>query len=108
MVIKMRVFSVKLLGALLLLPSCLCVSAELEKSNIKAQKAKPIIIQSQVKGSQEQSKVIYIMPWQGIDKPISITTHQRERVLPTFKPINPTLFRKQVDHFYHKNKTLKK
>lgn len=101
----MRIFSVKQLGALLLLPSCLCVSAELEKSNVKA---KPVIIQSQVKGSQEQPKVIYIMPWQGIDKPISITKHQRDRVLPTFKPINPALFRKQVDHFYHKNKALKK
>lgn len=59
----------------------------------------PLIIQSQVKGSQEQPNVIYIMPWQGIESPITIENNKRKITLPTFKPVNPNVFKAQVALF---------
>lgn len=70
--------------------------SEVNKNNKNA----PLVIESQVKGSQEQPKVIYILPWQGISKPININKEQGKTVLPTFEPINPKQFRKQV-RAYH-------
>ena len=78
----------------------------LAEEQSKAVTKSPLIINSQVKGSQEQPKVIYIMPWQGINEPISIKQHQRQTRLPSFKPIHPKTFRKQVTQFHLKNKTL--
>ncbi len=63
----------------------------------------PLVIKSQVKGSQEQPNVTYIMPWQGIEKPISIEGNRQKIVLPHFKPINPKLFKKQAKLFYKVN-----
>jgi hypothetical protein len=72
------------------------------KKNSISKKA-PLVINSQVKGSQEQPNVIYIMPWQGIDNPISIEGNTQKIVLPHFKPINPKSFKKQVKVFYKVN-----
>ena len=69
---------------------------------------KPLVIQSQVKGSQEQPNVIYIMPWQGIENPISIENNQRKISLPTFKPVNPKTFKAQVALFAAKHPANKK
>jgi len=71
-------------------------------SNKEEKKAAPLIIQSQVKGSQEQPKVIYIMPWQGVDKVIEVKGKQRTIKLPHFKPISPRDFREQVRSFTNK------
>jgi len=60
---------------------------------------KPVVIQSQVTGSQEQPKVLYIMPWQGITHPININNQDMQLTLPEFKPINPKIFRQQVKDF---------
>ena len=60
----------------------------------------PVVIESQVKGSQEQPKVIYILPWQGIDTAISIDGDNQKIVLPHFKPINPKAFKQQTRRFY--------
>lgn len=62
-------------------------------------KKAPLIIQSQVKGSQEQPNVIYIMPWQGVDEVIEVQGKDRTIELPHFKPINPRDFREQIRRF---------
>ncbi|MCW8864471.1 MAG: hypothetical protein OQK22_06240, partial [Colwellia sp.] len=54
-------------------------------------------------GSQEQPNVIYIMPWQGIETPVSIEGNKQKIMLPQFKPINPKLFKKQATLFYNLN-----
>lgn len=61
-----------------------------------------LVIQSQVKGSQEQPNVIYIMPWQGVDKVIEVKGKKRTISLPNFKPINPRDFKEQVRLFANK------
>jgi len=74
--------------------------------NTKVKKLKPkiikapLVIESQVKGSQEQPKVIYITPWQSNDKSISIKVTQQQYLLPSFKPINPKKFREQVSAYH--------
>jgi len=79
-----------------------------ESENKKIQKnKKPLIIQSQVKGSQEQPNVIYIMPWQGVENPITINGNKRQIVLPQFKPINPKVFKAQVTRFHSQNSAVK-
>ena len=60
----------------------------------------PVVIETQVKGSQEQPKVIYIMPWQGIETPVIIDTDNPKITLPNFKPINPKQFKQQSALFY--------
>lgn len=82
------------------------VAMEAKKAN--PSKKAPLVIKSQVKGSQEQPNVIYIMPWQGIENPISIEGNKQKIVLPDFKPINPKLFRKQAALFYQVNPTKQK
>jgi len=84
----------------LVLISSSVMSEEVNSQNTKEKKkAAPLIIQSQVKGSQEQPKVIYIMPWQGVDKVIAVKGKQRSIKLPHFNPINPRDFREQVRFF---------
>ncbi len=63
-----------------------------------------VMIESQVKGSQEQPNVIYIMPWQGAFQPVSINDNQQQVVLPQFKPITPKTFKKQLSHYYQQQK----
>ena len=61
----------------------------------------PLVIESQVKGSQEQPNVIYIMPWQGIATPIIVVGNKPKVTLPSFKPINPKVFKRQSAIFYN-------
>ena len=70
---------------------------------IHTSKKDPLVIESQVKGSQEQPKVIYVMPWQNIENPIIIEGNNQKIILPDFKPINPKTFKKQSMHFYKVN-----
>ena len=70
-----------------------------KSSNSRASKPEPLIIQSQVKGSQEQPNVIYIMPWQGVDQVIEVKGKTRTIKLPHFSPINPKVFKEQVRFF---------
>ncbi len=81
-------------------------------TNLQAQKVNtvktPLVIESQVKGSQEQPNVIYIMPWQGINNPILIEGHNQKIITPNFKPINPKIFKQQAEHFYNLNVKNKK
>lgn len=60
---------------------------------------KTLTIESKVTGSQEQPKVLYIMPWQGIANPISIKDKNTQLAMPEFKPINPKKFKKEVREF---------
>jgi len=62
-------------------------------------KTKTLTIESKVTGSQEQPKVLYIMPWQGIANPITIKDKKLQLAMPEFKPINPKVFRKEVRDF---------
>ena len=60
---------------------------------------KTVTIESKVTGSQEQPKVLYIMPWQGIANPITIKDQKTQLTMPEFKPINPKVFKKEVRDF---------
>lgn len=66
----------------------------------------PLIIQSQVKGSQEQPNVIYIMPWQGVDQIIEVKGKERTIKLPKFSPIHPEVFKEQVRFYANKQKAV--
>lgn len=70
-------------------------------------KAAPLVIQSQVKGSQEQPNVIYIMPWQGVNQVIEVKGKTRTISLPNFKPINPKVFKEQVRSFANRQLAVK-
>lgn len=70
-----------------------------EVSSKSKANTKPIMIESKVKGSQEQPKVLYIMPWQGITDPIDIENNGMSLILPEFRPINPKTFQKEVRAF---------
>lgn len=67
----------------------------------------PIVIQSQVKGSQEQPNVIYVMPWQGVEQIIEVKGKERTIKLPTFSPIHPKAFKEQV-RIYAKKQQVEK
>ena len=67
---------------------------------LSTKNSEPVLIESQVKGSQEQPKVLYIMPWRGIETPIQITENKRIIAMPTFKPINPKAFKNEVNRYY--------
>lgn len=67
---------------------------------INSPKKPPLVIETQVKGSQEQPTVIYIMPWQGIEPTVIIDTDNAKITLPNFKPINPKQFKQQSALFY--------
>jgi len=84
--------NITLAFSVLLLTPCYVSSAEVT----------PLIIQSQVKGSQEQPNVIYIMPWQGVDQIIEVKGKERTIKLPTFTPIHPKAFKEQVRFFANK------
>ena len=96
---------IKIALFLTIISSCQVVAAEVEITTAKKHSAKkaPLVIKSQVKGSQEQPNVIYIMPWQGIENPIRIEGNTQKIVLPHFKPINPKTFKKQARLFYKVN-----
>ena len=81
------------------------MAAETESNPVNSHGSKktPLIINSQVKGSQEQANVIYIMPWQGISKAITIDGHTNSIVLPNFAPVNPKTFKQQTRQFYKVN-----
>lgn len=102
----MRINTVLLLLIMWLLTPTL--NAQQSEENNKSEKTKnnkstALIIESQVKGSQEQPKVIYILPWQGVSKPITINKQQNKTVLPSFEPINPKEFRMQVSAFHREH-----
>ena len=82
-------------------PSLAQDSAQKNETNIVNRA--PLVIESQVKGSQEQPNVIYIMPWQGVDEVIEVKGKQRTIKLPHFNPINPRDFREQVRTFVNKS-----
>ncbi|UAL44980.1 hypothetical protein K8B83_09315 [Shewanella inventionis] len=91
----------------------LSVSAQvMANDEVTPQKAnssnKPVVIESQVTGSQEQPKVLYIMPWQGITSPIDINNKDMRLTLPEFKPINPKAFKQQVRDFANSSQTTEK
>ncbi|MBL4908513.1 MAG: hypothetical protein JKX78_00575 [Alteromonadaceae bacterium] len=73
------------------------LSANELKNNKKTQQT--VIINSKIKGSQQQPKVLYIMPWQGIKTPIVVKGKVMRLALPKFKPINPKVFKQQVSDF---------
>ncbi len=91
-----------LLAVLLLGINTTSVFAQADKplSKTKTTKSAPVMIESQVKGSQEQPNVIYVMPWQGISQPVVIQDSRYDVVLPKFKPINPKTFRQQLNQYY--------
>jgi len=71
-----------------------------EKISSQKMNKESIVIETKVTGSQEQPKVLYIMPWQGVKKPIEIKGNKRVLVMPKFQPINPKKFKKQVSSYY--------
>jgi len=78
------------------------VSASEAKKNKKTSQA--VVINSKIKGSQQQPKVLYIMPWQGIKSPIVVKGKEMQLTLPQFTPINPKVFKQQVSDFTKQQK----
>lgn len=84
------------------------VNAEKNKEKDTATKAETrqpklakniVTIESKVTGSQEQPKVLYIMPWQGINNPITVKDKEMQLMLPKVQPIYPKIFKQQVRAF---------
>jgi hypothetical protein len=63
------------------------------------------VIETRVQGSQEQPKVIYIMPWQENDEAVSIQEQLLQVSLPQLAPVNPKHFKNKLTTYYQK-KTL--
>ena len=81
-------------------------SVKISASEVKkAKKMLPTVtINSKIKGSQQQPKVLYIMPWQGIKTPIVVKGKAMHLTLPSFKPINPKVFKQQISDFNKQQK----
>jgi hypothetical protein len=105
--VNMRtLLSLIMLSIALLASANKAVSAE-EKTH-KEQQLEPkaiskvqqsVTIESKITGSQEQPKVLYIMPWQGNTNQITITDKEMQLTLPSFKPIHPKAFKQEVRNF---------
>jgi len=97
-------FNVKYLFISLLFISLFTVKISANEVNNTAKSKQPLIIKSKIQGSQEQPKVLYIMPWQGIKTPIVVEGKNMTITLPSFKPINPRVFKQQVKDFNEQQK----
>ena len=64
----------------------------------------PYVIETLVQGSQEQPKVIYIMPWQDNNKAVSIQEQSLQVLLPLLVPINPKQFKNKLANYYQKQR----
>ncbi|MBO9488841.1 hypothetical protein J7384_00535 [Endozoicomonas sp. G2_1] len=74
---------------------------EQEKSEVsQAVKVSGYVIESQVQGSQEQPKVLYITPWQELASVVDIDDPELAIRLPAFKPIMPKAFKQKVQAYY--------
>jgi len=94
----------KYLVILLLFISFVSLKVSANDTNNKIKTKQPLIIKSKIQGSQEQPKVLYIMPWQGIKTPIVVKGKNMSITLPNFKPINPRVFKQQVKDFNEQQK----
>lgn len=63
------------------------------------------VIETQVQGSQEQPKVIYITPWQELNSTLSIEDHELRIRLPALAPVNPKVFKDNVNNYYQQQKS---
>lgn len=66
----------------------------------QAVKVSGYVIESQVQGSQEQPKVLYITPWQELASVVDIDDPELAIRLPAFKPIMPKIFKQKVQAYY--------
>jgi len=82
--------------------------AEQLPKNNSAKTPVTYVIETQVQGSQEQPKVIYITPWQELNSTLSIDEHELTIRLPAFAPVNPKVFREQVSHYYQQKTAVTK
>jgi len=77
------------------------VQAQQKEAISSEKKVAPVyVIETQVQGSQEQPKVLYITPWQELDSSISIDEHNLTIRLPKLSAVNPKVFRKKVNSYY--------
>lgn len=63
------------------------------------------VIETQVQGSQEQPKVIYITPWQELNSTLSIEDHELRIRLPAIAPVNPKVFKDNVNNYFQQQKS---
>ena len=66
----------------------------------EAVKVSGYVIESQVQGSQEQPKVLYITPWQELASVVDIDDPELAIRLPAFKPIMAKTFKQKVQAYY--------
>lgn len=66
----------------------------------QAVKVSGYVIESQVQGSQEQPKVLYITPWQELASVVDIDDPELAIRLPAFKPITAKTFKQKVQAYY--------
>ena len=82
-------------------------SQQAELATKESQKQQDVIktsyvIETRVQGSQEQPKVIYIMPWQENDKAVSVQGQLLQISLPQLAPVNPKHFKNKLTTYYQK------
>ncbi|MER2493674.1 hypothetical protein [Catenovulum sediminis] len=61
-----------------------------------AAETQTLMIESQVKGSQAQPKVIYIMPWQNMQLDKKLKLEDDDIQLPELQPIYPKAFKQAI------------
>lgn len=105
-----RRFSLGALSLTLLLSTAHGQQAPKAESKKSASENAPVtyVIETQVQGSQEQPKVIYITPWQELNSTLSIEEHELRIRLPALAPVNPKIFRENVNSYYQQQKSSNK
>lgn len=102
-----------LLGTLSLALVCFSVQAQ-QAPKVEGKKVTSkntpatYVIETQVQGSQEQPKVIYITPWQELNSTLNIEEHELRIRLPALAPVNPKVFRDNVNSYYQQQKSSNK
>ncbi len=80
------------------------VQAQQVKESTNENTSASYVIETQVQGSQEQPKVIYITPWQELNSSLSIEEHELRIRLPALAPVNPKVFKDSVNSYYQQQK----
>jgi len=83
-------------------------TAHAQQAVTSTKKPATYVIETQVQGSQEQPKVIYITPWQELNSTLSIDDHELTIRLPATSPVNPKVFKDKVNSYYQQQKSATK
>ncbi|MGB1262029.1 MAG: hypothetical protein ACPG52_03870 [Cognaticolwellia sp.] len=110
MKLAIRKYSNLVLSMSALMLSVFQASAQAQQKTqvTKKKTATSYVIETQVQGSQEQPKVLYITPWQELDSSVNIDEHNLTIKLPPLNAVNPKVFKEKVNNYYQQAKAPKK